>query len=290
MIASTVAVGDLGVETAYAWGDEGHEVIGLIALHELEPGAARRVAALLATDTTGLTPRDLPHEGTWADHYRDSDRDGSRVRYLGTRPWHFVDLELTGPDLIAACHGRPALASGQLASQGPAEDCVVDKIIEFQAELARPATPVDERRLALQYLLHLVGDLHQPLHASDDHDQGGNAKLVSGPGLPTVPLHHLWDVELVERLGSSPEDIASRLLARTTAAERTRWASGTPDQWAMETFAIGREQVYGKLPPADAPHHYTLSTADLDAASAVAAEQLRKAGVRLGWLLNGALH
>ena len=81
---------------ARAWGDEGHEVIGLIAEYYLEPGVRARMLELLGEDDTGLVERDMAHESTWADKYRDSDRDGDKRRYLGTRDWHFVDLEITG--------------------------------------------------------------------------------------------------------------------------------------------------------------------------------------------------
>ena len=286
MAASLVLLGSI---PAWGFGDEGHEVIALIAAHDLEPGVLAKAEALLAGDASGLTPRDLAHEATWADRYRDSDRDGAGVRYRATRDWHFIDLELHGPDLIRACHGRPRIPPGSPASEGPAEDCIVDKIDEFQAELAAGATPTAERRLALEFLLHLVGDLHQPLHASDDHDKGGNLERTRGPGLRPGTLHHDWDTEFVARLGASPDEIAARLLARVTAADRLRWRSGTPEQWAFETFGIARAHAYGALPAPDARDHYTLSAAYIEQATEVTAQQLEKAGVRLAWLLNQAL-
>jgi hypothetical protein len=282
-------LGALSSNLTWSWGDTGHEAIALIAAHDLEPAVLEKVGALLQGDTSGLTARDLAHEATWADHYRDSDRDGAQVRYLGTRAWHFVDLELRGPDLTSACNGRPRLARGSLASQGPAEDCIVDKIEQFRLELAAPATSVDERRLALQYLLHFVGDLHQPLHASDDHDRGGNDKRTRGSGLRPANLHHDWDTEFVARLGGSADEIAGRLLARVTAADRLRWCRGTPEQWAFETYGIARARVYGELPAPDARGRYYLTAANVASATEVTAEQLEKAGVRLAWLLNEAL-
>jgi hypothetical protein len=145
---------------AFAWADEGHEVIGLIAAHYLEPAMRVRVQSILAGDTTRLTTQDVAHEATWADKYCDSDRNGPRVRYNQTRNWHFVDLELEGADLNTACLGPPKLPPGTDASLGPADDCVIDKIDEFTAELKKPTTGEDERRFALQFLLHFVGDLH----------------------------------------------------------------------------------------------------------------------------------
>jgi hypothetical protein len=72
---------------------------------------------------------------------------------------------------------------GTPASDGAADDCVIDKIQSFAAELANPATDLEEQIVALKFLLHFVGDMHEPLHASDDHDRGGNDKCVSAQAI-----------------------------------------------------------------------------------------------------------
>ena len=274
---------------AHAWGDEGHEVIGLIAEHYLEPAVRSRVQAMLAGDSSGLTATDIAHEATWADKYRDSDRDSAGMRHRRTRNWHFVDLEMDGPDLNRACFGRARLPPGIPASLGSAQDCVVDKIEEFYAELMSPTAGDEERRLAVQFLLHLVGDLHQPLHAGDDHDRGGNSKTASAPGIAANTLHHHWDTEFVARLGPNEAEIAQRLLAQMTDAKRAQWSTGTPDAWAMESWAVAKRHAYGLLPRASAPDYYELSERYVSQATAVTAEQLSKAGVRVAWLLNRAL-
>ena len=143
-----------------AWGDEGHKVIGLIAEHYLDPAVRAKVATLLAADTDTLAGHDIASEATWADKYRDSDRDTTKLRYQATRQWHFVDIELTRPDLAAACFGHPQLPPGVLASNGSPQACVVDKIDQFAAELGDRATSASEQLLALKFLLHFVGDLH----------------------------------------------------------------------------------------------------------------------------------
>jgi nuclease S1 len=274
---------------AAAWGDEGHEIVGSIAEHYLTPAVRARVQALLATDDTGLCARDIAHESTWADKYRDSDRDGSKRRYYGTRNWHFVDLEIDGADLNRACHGRPPLPAGTPASMGPADDCIVDKIEEFRAELRSPRTDPRERLLALQFLLHFVGDLHQPLHAADDHDQGGNKKIASAPGIGTENLHHDWDIEFVARLGADERDSADRLIARITDAQRRQWSRGTPVDWALESFSVAKTHAYGLLPPPQEAHRYLLPESYVVDAVGITAEQLSKAGVRLAAVLNQAL-
>jgi hypothetical protein len=276
---------------AHAWGDEGHEVVGLIADHYLEPAVRAKVNAILAGDDSGLTPgTQIDQEATWADKYRDLDRNTTKIHYNQTRNWHYVDLELGGPDLTSACFGRPRLPANTPASAGPADDCIVDKIDEFAAELGNPATSVRERRLALQFLLHFVGDVHQPLHASDDHDHGGNLKIVTGPGMPPNNLHHAWDTDFVARLGGDAAGVAQRLIAGITEAERAQWSRGAAADWAMESFALAKAHAYGLLLAPDSSHRYQLSDAYISDATKVAREQLCKAGVRLAFVLNRALH
>ncbi len=274
---------------ALAWGDLGHEVIARIADHYLEPEVRSRVAAILAGDRSKLTAsQDIEAEATWADRYRDSDRDTTRVHYNQTRNWHFIDLEIDGPDLRTACFGEPPPPK-KAASGGPAADCIVDKLDEFIAELGAPAISKKERRLALQFVLHLVGDVHQPLHASDDHDEGGNLKIVTGPGLAPGNLHADWDVAFVEKLGENEARMAQQLIQQITPSERLAWSSGKPSDWALETFGIARQHAYGLLPAASSTGHYELSAAYINDAAAVAGQQLSKAGVRLAYVLNRSL-
>ena len=139
----------------------------------------REAFFLLAVDVGGS---DIASEATWTDKYRNSDRDTTRVRCEGTRQWHFVDIEVAAPNLDAACFGHLPLPAGVLASEGSPQACVVDKFEQFAGELGDPTTGAPERLLALKFLLHLVGDVHQPLHAADDHDAGGNRKLAAAEG------------------------------------------------------------------------------------------------------------
>jgi hypothetical protein len=120
---------------ALAWGDEGHEVVALIAVHYLRPDVLAKVEAILANDTgNDLTAHDIAAEATWADKFRGANIDGAKA---GTGQWHFIDIELAAPDQASACFGRPMLAAGQAAYPGIARDCVVDKIDEFSRSLPR---------------------------------------------------------------------------------------------------------------------------------------------------------
>jgi hypothetical protein len=212
--------------------------------------------------------------------------DGSRAR---TRQWHFTDIEITAPDLDKACFNHPALPAGTVASNGPAADCVVDKINQFEAELADPKTDPEERIVALKFLLHFVGDLHQPLHSSDDHDRGGNDKRVSADTLKAGNLHHYWDTEFVGLLESDSKSIASNLIDRITKGHVKEWQKGSPADWAAEAFYFAKVDAYGHLPEPSSRGSYRLGDDYVKTATDDVAVQLSRAGVRLAVVLNRAL-
>ncbi len=282
-LACVAVAGALHPTSASAWGYEGHRVIADIARAYLTPAARAKVDALLAADTDTLTPSDMASRSTWADTWRGA---GHRE----TAKWHFVDVEIDHPDLKAACYGFPS--SGPLASAGPADDCVVDKVDAFTAELAAASTPQAERILALKYVLHFVGDLHQPLHAGDNHDRGGNCVPVALGGPRTTNLHSYWDTAVVEGLGRDPVALAAKLRAQITPAQQAAWQQGDARVWAAESFAVARATVYqaGSPPgcssdaaPITLPAGYAASS------EKAAALQLQRAGVRLAFVLNRAL-
>jgi hypothetical protein len=268
---------------ARAWGDLGHEVTALIAYRHLSPTARAALDAMLASDTDTLTAGDFASRATWADKFRSTHRE--------TAEWHFVDIEIDQPDLADACFGFPTLPPKQWASQGPAQDCVVNKIDEFAAELKNPLTPAAERLLALKFLVHFMGDLHQPLHAADHHDRGGNCVSLSAPVGGAQNLHAYWDVSVVNALGQSAAQIAGQLDARLSAADLKEWTQGTPRSWAMESFAVGRRDAYAlaSTPTCQSGGSVALTPAYLAQAEKVAATQLLKAAVRLAAVLNRAL-
>jgi hypothetical protein len=276
-------------QSALAWGDEGHKIIALVADRFLNPAVRDKVAAMLAADPDPLTAHDIASAATWADRYRDSDRNGSRQHYAQTRDWHFVNVELNDPNLDLACFGHPALPPGAVASNGPAQACIVDKINQFVTELADPRTDPEERAVALKFVLHLVGDLHQPLHAADDHDAGGNRKRVVADGFQPGNLHHFWDVEFVERLGTNPRQVAGAIVAGISDEQRRAWSQGTAADWVMETFAVARKDAYGRLPEPNTKGVYVLDPGYVEAAVQDVRIQLSRAGVRLALVLNKAL-
>ncbi len=194
------------------------------------------------------------------------------------------------------------------ASKGSPNDCVVRKIEQFAAELGDKSLPVEERTLALMFLLHFVGDVHQPLHAAErQHDQGGNKVQVIVEGRDIGEnLHSYWDGSAVKSLGSTAEVIASRLIGEITPEDIAAWTKqdtgkSAARDWALESWSVAKMVVYkipdGTIacqvrafgrPPVDGQCH-VLTMSYVSAASDQARNQIKRASVRLAKLLNDAL-
>ena len=243
---------------AKAWGPAGHEIVALIALRELTPAAPAQVARLLGSATV------LVQDSNWADEIRDQRRNTGR--------WHFVDIPLEAPgyDAWRDC---------------PGQDCVVAQIDNHRRILSNPRLSTAARAEALRFLIHFVADAHQPLHAEDNKDRGGNDIRVT-LGRRRESLHRVWDSEVVESLGREPGDIADRIERSISAADRKTWMSGSPAQWVNEAHAIARDRIY---PPLQSRRELRLPRDYAFREAPIARLQLARAGVRLAWLLNTAL-
>ena len=149
------------------------------------------------------------------------------------------------------------------------------------------APPV--RAEALQFLIQFVGDLHQPLHAADNGDRGGNEVRVS-IGRRQINLHAVWDTTLVQSLGKDATTVADDLIARITATDRTKWQTGDAANWANETWRVARVEIYAKIPGSGGTLAPVIMPTNCPSSElATVSVQLEKAGVRLGWVLNAAL-
>ncbi|MGI8931314.1 MAG: S1/P1 nuclease, partial [Sphingomicrobium sp.] len=160
--------------------------------------------------------------------------------------------------------------------------------------LANRAVPERERLMAMAFLIHFVGDLHQPMHAGDNADLGGN-KVAMNYGLigGRTNLHGVWDGWLAERAITTPPGGAWGLLASVPRAERDRIASGSVEDWSREMWAKSRTQAYGTLfaapcgeRPAERP---TLTEAQVQALIPAVRENVIAGGLRLARLLDDAL-
>ncbi|HEX4117942.1 MAG TPA: S1/P1 nuclease [Rhizomicrobium sp.] len=243
---------------AFGWGAQGHEIAAGVALRELTPAARAQAARLLGGDAM------LVQQSNWADEIKDQRRDTAR--------WHFVDIPLDARGFVA---GRDC-AGG---------DCVVAQI-EADVQALRNRKLSDAARAqALLFLVHFVADVHQPLHAEDNDDKGGNEVRVQIGG-ERANLHRVWDVDVVEGLGFDSNAVAAGIERGITPQERRAWARGTPADWANEAHAIARDQIY---PPLQGARELRLPRDYVWREAPLARLQLARAGVRLAWLLNTTL-
>ncbi|MGE4063248.1 MAG: S1/P1 nuclease [Rhodospirillaceae bacterium] len=287
-LLTTAILLTFSLRSAEAWDDKGHAIIGAIATHYMTPAVRKEVEALLKSDTDPLAAPDIASAATWADRYRDSK---TRLHYEATANWHFASIYANRPNIPEACFGHTRLAAGIAASEGPANACVIDKIDQFRDELADRSTPPAERLIALKYLLHLVGDVHAPLHVADMHNQHGKVIDVVAGDKSITPgtLFGYWETALVKRLGSNPQDVANELVAKISPADTALWSGQVTHIWALEAHQIGVEHAYGTMLSRFEDGRFVISSDELERGKAIVAVQLSKAGVRLAGLLNDAL-
>ena len=297
----------LPMRPALSWGPEGHRVIALYAdrlLQQSDPGVRAKILSILATDKgSRLTKNDIASEATWADVLREKSEEARAA----TGPWHSARFKPQNPDLATACFGRNPLPAGYPASRGPRDNCSIDKIEQFASELKDPETSAGERLAAVQFLLNLVGDLNDPLHAIDRGDQGGECIALQIGSKPPVRLSSYWrEVLVAEVVGSDTAKGAARIAASVPAAEAQKWADGNPEAWARETYEVAKSVTYaftsgqpeGKQSlPARPGQGEGCAAADLyrvgpdyeTKALAAVKTQLAKAGVRLARVLRDSL-
>jgi hypothetical protein len=173
-----------------------------------------------------------------------------------------------------------------MARDCPKGDCVLAKIEEFRKALKDPATEPVQRREALMFLVHFVGDMHQPLHCADNKDEGGNKVPVEFGGRPTN-LHSLWDSGLLSKMPA--EDDLFAVYSRESARHARKWSKGTVYVWAEEAHKAAQKITYGKLPKVAAGAAEPIGAAYEQEADPLIRLQIEKAGARLARVLNEAL-
>lgn len=260
----------------HAWGPDGHRVTGLVAEDLLTAKTRIHVNRLMRV----LQVADLAELSNMMDVFRPA----LSLEIPLSEKWHYDN--------------QPLCAARTYAQYCLDGHCASARIPHFFKVLADQKDTDNNRARALMFLIHMVGDIHQPLHAADDDDWGGNKKNVLAPGvsMPTN-LHRYWDIDTVRNAlrGIHERDYAHQLLARYREREMPAWQAGESHDWMAESFALSRDLVYGTLPewtcgtPWPMDKVVALSPRYAAEAAALVPEQLAKAGARIAWLLNRAL-
>jgi S1/P1 Nuclease len=273
---------------AYAWWETGHRTVARIAAAHLTPAARTRIARILSvSDTPDAVADALSVASTWADETKAETKTGA---------WHYIDLALQDDksDIPARCKDN---------------NCVTARIRIFAAQLSSHTPSAAASELdALRYLVHFVGDIHQPLHAASDADLGGNCEQVDPPIDTAKNVHAIWDGTIVNALGESDRDLAADLernLESFTPQLRNDLALGNQDDWAWESHKLAIKDIYQRLSIPTEPVIFPANCQEaplavsnlvlhvqssyIDDMKPVVREQLTKGGLRLARVLNESL-
>jgi hypothetical protein len=169
-----------------------------------------------------------------------------------------------------------------LDKQCPMEDCIPVKIREFEGIARLGIRDRQELTEAIKFVIHLMADLHQPLHAGYAEDESGRKIPVVVDGRE-MSLFDAWDKTLVERLGDDDAAVAERLWQRISDEQRARWSEGNLRTWTWETHLLAARMAYGALPSGSLK---VLDENYLAQSLQVIEQQLMKAGVRLARILD----
>jgi hypothetical protein len=306
-LLTVLLMGSLGVPTANAWGCKGHQTVALIAERHLTPEARELVLKLLSENPIdpqlkrycGSAVSDaMGDASTWADDVRGERKNG---------PWHYIDIPRGAP-------------RGSLEGFCGKEGCVVSAIAEQVAILKDKSANGARRAEAVRYIIHFVGDLHQPLHSTTNADEGGNCVPIKyfrrepherGHGF-SPNLHAVWDTAILERdsEGADPGEYAE-MLEGTFAGSIEGWqkAGIHVEDWAWESHEYADSIVYAGLAPQlaiepNVPVHSCTDDSNIgqrllhqhiiageayqEEAAPVVERRVAQAGIRLALVLNDA--
>lgn len=195
----------------------------------------------------------------------------------GTSPWHFVNIPTTSPN-----------PTQTVINTACGSNCVLVQIDHFMTVLKQSTNAPLARLQALSFVVHFVGDVHQPLHDADrNNDAGGNAEFVTLQGA-VLRLHGIWDRQLVAAINPDPAALAQALSPEIASAQQESPAS--PTAWAVQAFHFALTTAYKGIPAAKGTKSVaTISPAYQTAAETVIRTQLARAGVRLAAEIQSAL-
>lgn len=241
---------------ATAFGPLGHEIVAEIAARELSPAARAEVESLFGEPASNA----LREGSLWVHRVR------ALPGYGPTGPLHYVNFP----------RGECRYESARDCQN---DRCVVGAIERFSAQLHAGGS-AQQRAAALKWLVHLVADVHQPMHAAWGYDRGGNDTQVQFRYHGTN-LHKLWDSGLLYQRRLRAVPYAERLLAASREPVDTRWSSAAPARWAEESCAIARDSAY--------PAGRRIDPTYVDRNLPLLERRMVEAGLRLAALLNEAL-
>lgn len=238
-----------------AWGMQGHRIVAQIADTYLTPKAKMEIKKILGDRTLAI-------ESNWPDFIKSD----TSYNYLST--WHYADLE-------------PNWTEAQVNNYFKADTAVdaYTKLNFLIKELKNKNLPKEKQLMYLRLLVHIIGDVHQPMHVSHSEDLGGNKIKVTWFNEPSN-LHRVWDESLINYQQLSYTEYAN-VINHPTAAQKSAWAKTPMVTWFYESYCIS-EKLYAEITKPDQKLSYRYNFDHIDTVN----EQLLKGGIRLAEVLN----
>ena len=240
---------------SWGWGQTGHRITGEIAQSRINGKTTAELEMILGKEG-------LAEMATWPDEQRSNPQ---AFWQKDANPWHYVTLSggKQPSELVAPTEGDALTALARFAS------------------VARDRTkPRDERALALRFIIHIIGDLHQPLHVGNGTDRGGNDVKVTWFG-DQSNLHSVWDSGMIDRQGLSFTEYTDRLERRLTAKQTISWWDARPQTWIGESATL-RDGLYPAASEQPAALGYTYQFQHLPTVET----RLAQSGIRIAAYLD----
>jgi hypothetical protein len=258
-VALALIVTLVAVTPASAWGPDGHLAVARIAQARLTPAAQAAILSLLGRQA-------IVDVAVWADEVRNTT-------HPQTYNWHFTDVPLDASAFNRARDCKPNTAKG---------DCSVAALERLTAVLRDTTKPPAARKEALMFIVHIVGDLHQPLHSAErNHDRGGNDVMVAEIGRATN-LHAAWDSGIIRASGRDDRSLAAAAEQWLMSQNEAAMTTGSFVDWTNEGHKLSREFVYVQV------SDHRISNAERVDAIRIIEKRIARAGVRLADVLNRA--
>ncbi|MBC7912972.1 MAG: S1/P1 nuclease [Pyrinomonadaceae bacterium] len=237
-----------------AWGVLGHRIVGEIADSYLKSKTKKEINKILGNESVAM-----------ASNWMDLIKSDNTFKYLGN--WHYINFN----------HGLTYPQVDEYLKKDTSTN-VYTKINFVSRELKKKETPLEMKQLYLRILIHLVGDLHQPLHCGRAEDLGGNTIKITWFNNPNN-LHTLWDSDLIEFQQLSYTEYA-HAINYTTAAQLNNWQKDDLTKWVFESYKLS-DELY-KEAETNTKYSYKYNFDHV----ATLNQQLLKGGVRLAGILN----
>ena len=245
----------ISVSSLAWWGQSGHRIVGEIADNYLTNKARKAIRGILGDESIAIS-------SNWADFIKSD----STLAYLS--PWHYINV-------------RQGLGQTEF-NDFLSKDTIVDAYTKLNfliAQLKNKQLPADKQKMYLRLLIHIVGDIHQPLHVGRSEDLGGNRVRVIWFG-DSTNLHSVWDDRMIESQDLSYTEYV-KAINHSTKSQRKQWQQQSMNEWFYESYQLAGD-VYRSVTHPNQRLSFRYNFDHIETMN----NQLLKGGIRLAGLLN----